>query len=160
MTNLNSESGFEYLSADGFKVLEEKLNCLRKQRRQEIADRLEYAKSMGDLTENAEYQTAKEEQLINESRIAEIEDILSRAVIIAKETGVEIRLGSLVFVKKDKSDQAEKYYIVGSEEANPIKGKISYESPLGNALLGRKKGENVRVLTPNGKIKYTIIDVG
>ncbi len=98
--------------------------------------------------------------MINESRIAEIEDILSRAVIIAKETGVEIRLGSLVFVKKDKSDQAEKYYIVGSEEANPIKGKISYESPLGNALLGRKKGENVRVLTPNGKIKYTIIDVG
>lgn len=131
----------EYLSLEGLKDLQEELEELKAQRRKEIAERLEYAKGLGDLTENTEYQNAKEEQLINESRIAELEDILSRAVIISKEnTAGNIQLGSSVSLKKEGGDEAEEYHLVGSEEADSFDGKISYESPLGKTLLGRKKG--------------------
>ena len=150
----------EYLSQEGIKRLEKELEELKGQRRQEIADRLEYAKSLGDLSENAEYQSAKDEQSMNEFRIAELEDILSRAVIIEKERSADVQLGSSVSVKREDSQEVEKYSIVGPEEADSLGGKISHESPLGRSLLGKKKGENVEVLTPNGKINYTIIDVG
>ena len=150
----------EYLSQEGIKRLEKELDELKNLRRQEIAERLEYAKSLGDLSENTEYESAKEEQLMNESRIAELDDILSRAVIIKKEHSVNVQLGSTVSVKREGSEGTEKYSIVGPEEADSLGGKISHESPLGRSLLGKKKGENIEVLTPNGKINYTIIDVG
>ncbi len=150
----------EYLSKEGFESLQKELEELKMARRQEIADRLEYAKRLGDLSENAEYQSAKEEWAMNEGRIAEIEDILSRAVIIEKEHSADVQLGSSVSLKRSGSEEIENYSLVGSEEADSMSGKISYESPLGSALIGKKKGSKVEVLTPNGKINYTIIDVG
>ena len=150
----------EYLSQEGFNELQKELEDLKTRKRQEIADRLEYAKGLGDLTENAEYQSAKDDQISNESRIAELEDILSRAVLISKEHGPNIQLGSTVSLKREGNDTLEKYFLIGPEEADPMDGKISNESPLGSGLIGKKKGDNVEVLTPNGKIKYTIIDVG
>ncbi len=149
----------EYLSREGFENLQKELDELKNKRRKEIADRIEYAKSLGDISENAEYQSAKENQWENESRIAELEDKLSRAKIISKEAGAEIQLGSFISIKKDKGEEIENYSLVGSEEADPLAGRISYESPTGAALLGREKGQTVEVLTPNGKIRYTIIDV-
>ncbi len=149
----------EYLSSEGFDELQKELEDLKTKRRQEIADRLEYAKSLGDLTENTEYQSAEDDQISNESRIAEIEDILSRAVLISKEHGANIQLGSVISIKKEGDDAVNKYSLVGAEEANPMDGKISNESPLGSSLIGKKKGDTIEVLTPNGKIIYTIIDV-
>ncbi len=139
--------------------MQKELEELKTKRRQEIADRLEYAKSLGDLTENTEYQSAKDDQISNESRIAEIEDILSRAVLISKEHGPNIQLGSVISIKKEGDDAVNKYSLVGAEEANPMDGKISNESPLGSSLIGKKKGDTIDVLTPKGKITYTIIDV-
>jgi len=149
----------EYLSREGFDELQKEMEELKTKRRQEIADRLEYAKSLGDITENTEYQSAKDDQISNEIRIAEIEDILSRAVLISKEHGANIQLGSVISIKKEGDDAVNKYSLVGAEEANPMDGKISNESPLGSSLIGKKKGDTIEVLTPNGKIIYTIIDV-
>jgi transcription elongation factor GreA len=153
--NINAE----YISKEGLEKLRKELDELKTIRRRKIAERLEYAKSLGDLTENAEYYNAKEAQIINETRIAEIEDILSRAVIISKEDSNYIQPGSTIFLKKEGANETEKYSIVGPEEADSLKGKISYESPLGNALIGKKKSETIEVLTPKGKINYTIINV-
>ncbi len=151
----------EYLSQEGLEKLKKELEELTKVRRFEFAAKIENAREQGDISENAEYEIAKEEQLRNEARIAEIEDILSRAVLIFKERGgVYVRLGSSFSLKKEGGDAIDKYFLVGPEEADSLAGKISHESPLGVALLGRKKGEKVQVLTPNGKINYTIIDVG
>ena len=150
----------EYLTAEGLNRLKKELDE-RRERRQEIIKHIEFAREQGDLTENTEYDSAKNEQGENESRILGIEDILSRAVIISKkEKTADIRLCSSVSLQKEGSDEIEKYFLVGSEEADPLAGKISHESPLGAMLLGKKKGENIKVLTPNGKINYTIIDVG
>ncbi|MDP3051888.1 MAG: transcription elongation factor GreA [bacterium] len=149
----------EYLSSEGFDGLQKELEELKIKRRQEIADRLEYAKSLGDLTENTEYQSAKDDQISNEIRIAEIEDILSRAVLISKEHGANIQLGSVISIKKESNDAVNKYSLVGAEEADPMEGKISNESPLGSSLIGKKKGDTIEVITPKGKITYTIIDV-
>lgn len=150
----------EYLTAEGLDKMKNELNE-RRERRYEIVKHIEFAREQGDLTENTEYDSAKNEQGENESRIIEIEDILSRLVIISKkEKTADIRLCSLVSLQKEGSDEIEKYFLVGSEEADPLAGKISHESPLGASLLGKKKGENIKVITPNGKINYTIIDVG
>ncbi len=148
----------EYLSKEGFEHLQKERED-KISRRKDIAGRLEYAKSLGDISENTEYQSAKEEQWCNESRIAELEDILSRAKLILKGKSSWIQLGSLVSIKKERSETIENYYIVGHEEANPLSGKISHESPIGSALLGRKSGEIIEVITPSGKISYNIIDV-
>jgi transcription elongation factor GreA len=149
----------EYLTQKGLEELNGELEE-RKERRSEIAEKIESAREQGDLTENTEYDSAKNEQGENESRIMEIEDILRRAVIISKESKGIIQLGSSVRLQKDGSDVPEDYFLVGPEEANPLEGKISNESPLGSSIIGKKKGESVKILTPNGKINYTIIDVG
>ncbi len=148
----------EYLSKEGFEHLQKEKGD-RIIRREEIAGRLEYAKSLGDISENTEYQSAKDEQWRNESRIAKLEDILSRAKLILKEKSPRIQLGSLVSIKKEQSEEIENYSIVGHEEADPLSGKISHESPIGGALLGKKSGEIIEVITPGGKISYNIIDV-
>jgi len=151
----------EYLSEDAYKELEAELNGLIKNKRRKISKKLEESSSLGDLSENAEYQEAKDAQLMNEKRIAELEDLLSRAVILAQEkrSRVKIELGCFVVLRKDGISTDCKYQIVGSEESDPVANKISNESPLGLALLGKKKGEEVKVVTPTGEIVYNIIEV-
>lgn len=153
-----NDGDFEYLSEAGFKKLKEELELLRTEKRKEIAKRLEYAKSLGDLSENAEYTEAKTMQENNEARVAELEDTLSRMVLITKTSTVVVTVGSTVKVER-RGGEAEEYTLVGSEEADPLLRKISNESPLGRAFLGRKKGEMVNVLTPRGTVAYTVVDI-
>ncbi len=158
MDESNSEEK-EYLSPEGFKKLKEELLHLKEVRRKEVAERLEYAKSLGDLSENAEYQEAKDDQLNCEARIFELENILNRAVLISHHAGQFVELGSAVVVQKEGNSNGEQYTIVGSEEADLAAKKISNESPLGRALIGKKRGEAVSVYTPKGIMRYHIIDV-
>jgi transcription elongation factor GreA len=149
----------EYLTSEKKSLLESELQTLRTVRRKEIADALEYAKSLGDLSENAEYHQAREDQANCEDRITHIEQILKNAVIMDTHgTGV-VTVGSTVTVLK-KGEKAEKTFaLVGSEEADSISGKISNESPLGEALLGKKKGDKITVHAPKGDIEYTVVAI-
>lgn len=154
------EKDLKYLSKEAFEKLKRELEYLRTDFRQEIANRLEYAKSLGDLSENSEYAEAKDMQENNEVRIAEIEDILSRSVLITKTASApSVEIGSTVTVKRSTSENQEQFTVVGSEEANPIERKISNESPLGRAFLGKKKGEVIQAHTPSGIAEYTIVDI-
>lgn len=157
----NGNSGdFEYLSEGGFAKLKKELEHLRVAKRTEIAKSLEYARSLGDLSENSEYQEAKSAQESNEARIAELEDILGRAVLIKKTSSKTADLGTIVTVERQESGNHEEYTIVGSEEADPGNRKISNESPLGRAFLGRGAGEIVEVHAPSGIILYKIHKIG
>lgn len=147
----------EYLTLEKKTLLEEELNTLMSVRRKEIADALEYAKSLGDLSENAEYHQAREDQANCEDRIVHIEQILKNAVIMETHATGFVNVGSTVTVQKKGSKEEKTYAIVGSEEADSISGKISNESPLGAALLGKKKGDKVIVHAPKGDVEYTII---
>ena len=138
-----------YLSQEGIETVKKELQELKTKKRQEIAKRLQEAKDLGDLSENAEYFEAKEAQSFNESRIIELEKLLKNAVVI--ETPSEeiiIRVGSTIEVKSNNG--AEIFNIVGSAEAEPQERKISNESPLGRAFLGRKIGDEIEVKSPNG----------
>ncbi len=148
-----------YLTAEGLTKLKEELETLIHVRRREIAARIQEAKELGDLSENAEYQEAKNEQAFNEGRIEELENTLKHAVVI-EDTIVEngkVQVGSAV--KAESNGQAVKLQIVGSNEADPLTGKISNESPLGQALLGQNVGATVRVITPKGELMYTITSI-
>lgn len=147
----------EYLSEEGLEKLKQELQELKTQKRQDIAARLEHAKTLGDLSENAEYQEAKEEQSLVESQIAELEDRIRDAVVIKGHRTDQVTVGSTVRVRSDRGEEA--YTIVGSEEAQPAEGKISNESPLGKAFLGRKVGDTAEVRTPAGVILYSIVDI-
>lgn len=153
----------EYLSKEGFERLKEELRILSNERRKKIAERLEYAKSLGDLSENAEYQQAKEDQSANEMRIVELENIFQRAKIIQKSSGGVVEVGVRVVAEKReaKADKGRgcEFLIVGPEEADPAVNKISHESPIGRALLGKKKGEEANVFTPKGAVYYKILDI-
>lgn len=149
----------EYLSEVGFLRLKKELEELKSAKRKEIAMKLEYAKSLGDLSENAEYQEAKEEQLTIEARISELEDVLARAVLISHQAGGTIDLGSTVKVRRQDRPEMETYVIVGPQEADPTEQRISNESPLGGALLGKKRGEIITVYTPKGEIRYHIFEI-
>lgn len=155
----NVQENPEYLSQEGFERLQKKLEGLRTYR-QEIAKLLEETKEDGDLTENSGYQDAGERWQKNENQIAELENILSRAVPIENEKSADIKPGSTVILKKEGSEAEIKYSLVGATEADPLNGKISNKSPLGLSLIGKEKGDTVEVVTPGGKIKYTIINVG
>lgn len=147
----------EYLTQEKKNLLEEELRTLKTVRRKEIADALEYAKSLGDLSENAEYHQAREDQANCEDRIIHIEQILKNAVLVETGTAGIVHVGSTVTIQK-KGEKVEKTYaLVGSEEANSLEGRISNESPLGSALLGKKKGDKVIVSAPKGDVEYTII---
>lgn len=148
-------SSKEYISEEGLSKLKKQLEELKTVKRQEIAERLEEAKKMGDLSENAEYTEAREAQEFNEREIAELEELVKKAVVIGKPKDKdEIQIGS-TFAAKSHGKEHE-FTIVGSEEADPISGKISNESPLGKSFLGKKKGDEVKVKTPKGEVKYTI----
>ena len=157
MTNQDSE----YFSEEGLKKLKDEIEELKTKTRREIADRLEYAKSLGDLSENSEYQEAKESQVLNETRIVELEDALRRSVVVKKGNGKDyIDIGSKVQLEKtDQPGTKFEFFIVGSNEASPEENKISNESPLGRALWKRKKNEVVSVPTPKGKVEYKILDI-
>ena len=150
----------EYLTLEKKTLLEDELQQLKSVRRKEIADALEYAKSLGDLSENAEYHQAREDQANCEDRISHIEQILKNAVIM--ETGPVAgvaHVGSTVTVLKKGTKEEKTFAIVGSEEADSISGKISNESPLGQALLGKKKGDKITVHAPKGEMEYTVVAI-
>ena len=141
------------LTNEGRKELEAELEQL-KGRRGEIADKIAEARDYGDLSENAEYDAAREEQGLVETRIAEIEDILMNAEAIKATRSSAVRLGSKVTLKSGAKEVV--YAVVGPVEANPLEGKISNESPIGVALIGKKVGEKATITTPKGEITYTI----
>lgn len=150
----------EYLSKEGLAQLKETLTYSKTVCRKEIAERLEYAKGLGDLSENSEYHEAKEAQMENESLIMELEDTISRSVILTKADNInQISHGSTIIVAKSGSAEPIRFILVGPSEADPSNFKISYESPLGQALLDRKKNEEVKVITPRGEVKYKILDI-
>ncbi len=128
-----------------------------KSRRGAIADKIAEARDFGDLSENAEYDSAREEQGLVESRIAEIEDILLNAEIIKGGSKTKVALGSKVELKTGKKTVV--YAIVGPVEADPLEGKISNESPIGEALMGKKVGDSVTITTPKGEISYEIVKI-
>lgn len=148
----------EYLTLEKKNELEAELVQLKSVRRKEIADALEYAKSLGDLSENAEYHQAREDQANCEDRISHVEQILKNAVIMEAGAVVGVvTVGSTVTVMKKGSKEEKTFALVGSEEADSVSGKISNESPLGQALLGKKKGDKVIVHAPKGDVEYSIV---
>ena len=152
------------LTPEGFQRLKEEVEYLSSVKRDEVAERIRAARDFGDISENSEYDDAKNEQAMLESRIASLEDKLrSASVIDPSELSQDVvKVGSLVSVKDEGSGKALKYTIVGSTEANPSENRLSNESPVGKGLLGRKKGDTVKVQLPNGKnreLKITKIDV-
>lgn len=143
-----------FVSTDGLVKLREELDDLINVQRRKIAAALKEAKEFGDLSENASWDDAKERQAFIEGRISEIENILKHSVAIEKSTGDKVSIGSTVHVELENGEQ--KFEIVGSTEANPEEGKISNESPIGRALLGRKPGDEVDVEVPAGTMTYKI----
>lgn len=149
----------EYITKENMAELEAELRELSGPRRKEIISTIEYAKALGDLSENAEYHSAREEQGKLEERIANIEYVLKHAVIIDRPMDGTISIGSSVVIKKDGETNTRTFIIVGSEETDMLSGKISYKSPIGEALFGKKKGDTISVTTPKGQIEYEIISV-
>lgn len=145
------------ITSEGKQELEAELEEL-KSRRGAIADKIAEARDYGDLSENAEYDAAREEQGLVESRIAEIEDVLLNAEIITASRGSKVSLGTKVELKTGSKTVV--YHIVGPVEADPLEGKISNESPIGVALMGKKVGEKVTITTPKGDIHYEIVKIG
>ena len=152
----------QYLTEEKFAELEKELNFLKTERRKEVAEHLEYSKKLGDLSENAEYHAAREEQAEVEERIRKLEELLKNSSLIHKggngHHGV-ITIGTTFRLNKEGDNKSYLYTIVGSEEANLNHGKISNMSPLGSALLGHKVGDSVKVTTPKGSVVYTISQI-
>lgn len=147
-----------YLSEEGFEKVKQELEELKTKRRREISERIEEAKKLGDLSENSEYMEAKEAQEFNERKIAELNAIVRNTVLISKDRkkGL-VQIGSTITVKG--AGAKKEFMIVGSEEADPVSGRISNVSPLGRAFLGKKEGEAVEVKTPAGTVKYEILTI-
>jgi transcription elongation factor GreA len=151
------------LSPEGLAKLQEELDYLRNVKRKEVAERLKEARSYGDLSENSEYDDARNEQAFVEGRITMLENTLRNAVVIDEEAANahagEVRLGSSVVLRDLEYGDLLEYTLVGTVEADPAKNKISNESPVGKAIIGKKKGSVVEVEAPVGSIKYEIVDV-
>lgn len=146
-----------YLTADGAEELRRELDNLLTVKRPELAQKLKEAVAEGDLKENANYHDAKEQQAFIEGRIQYLENILRSATIITNDgPSDEVRVGCEVTIREEGSDEDETYMIVGAAEANPSEGKISQKSPIGSALLGHKKGDKVKVQTPNGTVTFRV----
>lgn len=148
----------KYITPEGLEKFKKELQELKEVKRKEIAASLERASSFGDLTENAEYHEAKEAQAFLEGRILELEDLIKNAVLIQEEHSKKYaQLGSTILVSADWGK--EKFTIVGGNEANPLEGKISPESPLGKAVLNQPVGAFIEVDAPQGKIRYKILKI-
>jgi transcription elongation factor GreA len=147
-----------YLTKDRYEELQKELDELKTQGRREVADRLKHAKELGDLSENSEYQEAREEQSRLEQKINQLEELLRHSSIIKKSNGIDsVRIGSKVKVQKNK--EAVIYTIVGSNEADPSNGFISNESPIGRSLLGKKVGDVSTFVTPKGEVSCRILAI-
>jgi transcription elongation factor GreA len=149
----------EYLTKEKFETLTRELEELKTTGRRDVAQNLEYAKSLGDLSENAEYQEAREAQATVEERIQKLEQLLKNVEIVKAHHTDAVDMGSIVHVQKAGEKEKIKYQIVGSEEANTRDGKISNRSPLGESMMGKKKGEKFSFTTPKGQVQYTIVDI-
>ncbi len=148
----------EYLSQEKYDELKKELEYIRSDGRRKVLADLEYAKSLGDLSENAEYHEARSKQAELEDRVAVLETLLKSAVIVSHKDTDTVSIGSTVKMKKTGgSDLA--FEIVGTEEADMSKGKLSNKSPIGQAIIGKKKGDKVTVKTPGGEVSYTILEV-
>ncbi|MCX6702121.1 MAG: transcription elongation factor GreA [Candidatus Zambryskibacteria bacterium] len=147
----------EYLTKEKFEEFTKELALLKGTRRKEVAESLEYAKSLGDLSENAEYHEARDIQATVEDRIAKLEDLLKNVHIVSGNHSDAVCVGSVVIVEKDGKKST--YNIVGSEEADVMENKISIKSPFGQAIWGKKKGEKFSFQAPVGEISYTITDI-
>ena len=149
------------LTYAGLKALEDELENLRVVKRKEVAGKIKEAREQGDLSENAEYDAAKDEQRDIEARIDELEKILKNVeVVVEEEVDLEkINVGCTILVHDDEYDEEIEFKIVGSTEANSLQGKISNESPVGQALIGKKVGDVVDVETPAGIIRYTVLKI-
>ncbi|NLY46527.1 MAG: transcription elongation factor GreA [Tissierella sp.] len=150
-----------FLTAKGLVKIEDELDDLKSVKRKEIAERIKQALSFGDISENSEYDQAKNEQAQLEERIAKLENMLRNAKIIDEDeiTTDKVSIGSKVVVKDLEFDEEMEYVLVGSAEADPYEGRISNESPLGSALIGHEIGEIVEVNVPDGVIKYEILKI-
>jgi len=149
------------LTYEGLKKLEEELDYLKGVKRREIAERIKQALSFGDISENSEYDEAKNEQAYIENKIAQIETMLKRARVIDEDevSTEKVSIGSKVKLLDIEMDEEVEYMIVGSTEADPINFKISNESPVGSALMGKMKGDTVEVNVPDGVIKFKILEI-
>ena len=147
------------LTPEGKQKLEQELFYLKETKRPQVAERIRQAKEEGDLRENAEYDDAKLEQGFVEGRIRELEYLLKNVQIIEHNGGGVVGIGSTVTIREQGTDDDETYTVVGATEASPTNGRISNESPLGRSLLGKKKGNTVRVNTPNGEMVFKVIKV-
>jgi transcription elongation factor GreA len=149
-----------YLTAEGAEKLKLELEELKGPKRDEMAKRLRSAIQMGDLSENADYHKAKEDQAFMEGRIQELEYLLKNAIIIEEnmEPGDVVQVGSCITVQEGDEPE-ETWYLVGAKEADPRNGRISNESPIGSALLGHRVGDEVTITTPGGEIRLKIIKV-
>ncbi len=153
------------LTHEGLEKLQDELEVLSTAKRREVAERIKEAREFGDISENSEYDDAKNEQAMLEQRIALLQEKLRMATVIdAKDVSTDVvQVGSVVHVKDEKTGKSARYTIVGSAEAKPAENKLSNESPVGRALLGHKRGEIVSVQVPRGparKLKITKIDIG
>ena len=149
----------EFLTKEKFEELSKELENLKTVRRKEVAEQLEYAKSLGDLSENAEYHEARELQANIEDRIGKLDLMLKTSTIMSEERTEKVGVGSTVVVSKVGENSEIRYKIVGTEEANLLQGKLSLNSPLGKVLMGKKKGETVNAQTPGGAVSYKILSV-
>ncbi len=150
------------LTPEGYKKLKAEIEHLSTDRRREVAERIRVARQFGDIAENAEYDDAKNDQMLLEHRIARLEEQLRNARVIEKKeiSSDIVSVGSTVRLRDVDAKQTVEYYIVGSAEANPSENKLSNESPVGKAIMGHKKGETVEVTTPRGaSLKYKILDI-
>jgi transcription elongation factor GreA len=147
----------EYLTQEKFDEFVQELEQLKNVRRKEVAEQLEQAKALGDLSENAEYHEARDNQAMVEDRIAKLEGIIKSAIIIKEQRTDTVNVGSIISVEKDGKKNS--YTIVGTEEANALAGKISIRSPFGQAVLGKKKGESFTFTAPAGSITYKLVDI-
>ncbi len=149
------------LTPEGYENLKQEIDLLRGEKRREVAERIRVAREFGDIAENAEYDDAKNEQAMLEHKIAQLEERLANARVIDTgdvDTSV-VSLGSKVRLRDVDANETVEYHIVGSAEANPAHQKLSNESPVGKAIMGRKKGETVEVVAPRGALKFKIMDI-
>jgi transcription elongation factor GreA len=149
------------LTAEGYERLKHEIDHLRGAKRREVAERIRVAREFGDIAENAEYDDAKNEQAMLEHRIAQLEErLLSARVITKKEISKDaVSIGSVVRLRDMQANKTFEYHIVGSAEANPAQNKLSNESPVGKAIIGRKKGDVVEVSAPRGALKFKILEI-
>ena len=149
------------LTREGYEKLKKEIEHLSTEKRREVAERIRIAREFGDIAENAEYDAAKNEQAHLEARIAVLEERLAHARVVTKKEikSGEVSVGTKVRLRDVKANKTVEYHIVGSAEADPAANKLSNESPVGKAIMGRKKGETVEVAAPRGKLTFKIMDI-